>query len=166
MGAMKRVSAVWCILLIVGTGIAWYSQAAEVSQSPPKKEEKIAAEPQNKQKEKAAVQKSQPGKVATLTVKKGKGNIVRIDLVNSVPVRGVQFTITGIAMTEVKTTSRTTGFLAKFNEKAGIVIIVSTTGDEIAPGSGAIVEIVGERTPEAEIGLTNTMIVGKDKKLL
>ena len=79
--------------------------------------------PATPQKEKETTPKAQDEKKATLTVTQGPTNTIGIDLVNKVPVRGVQFTMNGVAMTEVRTTPRTEGFLAKFSEKTGIEIL-------------------------------------------
>ena len=84
-------------------------------------------------------------KDATLKIVEGSGNTIGIELMNNIPVGGVQFTIEGVKMTEIRTTSRTAGFLAKFNEESGIVIMVSTSGDKIAPGTGLIAEIVSDK---------------------
>ena len=68
--------------------------------------------------------------------------MVGIDLRNTVPVRGVQFTIEGVELADVLTTSRSEDFMASFNEESGKVLIVSLAGDEIAPGEGLIAEIL------------------------
>ena len=69
-------------------------------------------------------------------------DMVGIDLMNTVPVRGVQFTIEGVAIADVLTTSRSEDFMASFNEESGRVLIVSLAGDEILPGGGLIAEIL------------------------
>ena len=69
-------------------------------------------------------------------------DMVGIDLMNTVPVRGVQFTIEGVAIADVLTTSRSEDFMASFNEESGKVLIVSLAGDEIVPGEGLIAEIL------------------------
>jgi hypothetical protein len=69
-------------------------------------------------------------------------DMVGIDLMNTVPVRGVQFTIEGVAIADVLTTSRSEDFMASFNEESGRVLIVSLAGDEIVPGEGLIAEIL------------------------
>jgi hypothetical protein len=117
-------------------------------------------------KEKAVPKKAEPEKKATLTLKPGEKNTFGIDLKNSVPVRGIQFTVSGLKMTEVRTASRTAGFLAKFNEKTGIVILVSTAADEIAPGKGSVLKILGEKVPDAEVSLSKVMIADRDRKLI
>jgi len=88
---------------------------------------------------------------ATLKIVAGSGNTVGIDLTNTIPVRGVQFTIKGMKATEVRTTSRTAGFLADFNEKSGIVVLLSTSGKEIAPGTGLIAEIICDKGGSASL---------------
>ena len=69
-------------------------------------------------------------------------DMVGIELMNTVPVRGVQFTIEGVAIADVLTTSRSEDFMASFNEESGRVLIVSLAGDEILPGGGLIAEIL------------------------
>lgn len=90
-------------------------------------------------------------KDATLKIVAGSGNVLGIDLTNNVPIRGVQFTIEGVKMTDVRTTSRTAGFLAEFNKEAGIVIMVSTSGGKIAPGTGLIAEIISDKGGSANL---------------
>ncbi|MBW1825258.1 MAG: HEAT repeat domain-containing protein [Deltaproteobacteria bacterium] len=65
-----------------------------------------------------------------------------VELNNIVPVKGVQFTLDGAQPTEIRTTSRTKGFFAQFNKDNGKVILVSLSGNTIAPGTGPIAEIV------------------------
>jgi len=79
---------------------------------------------------------------STLKIVASSGNTVGVDLTNKVPVKGVQFTIEGVKVTEVRTTSRTEGFLAEFNEKNGRVILLSFSGDKIDQGTGPIAEII------------------------
>lgn len=90
-------------------------------------------------------------KDATLKIVAGSGNVLGIDLTNNVPIRGVQFTIEGVKMTDVRTTSRTAGFLAEFNKEAGIVIMISTSGGKIAPGTGLIAEIISDKGGSANL---------------
>ena len=90
-------------------------------------------------------------KDATLKIVEGSGNTIGIELMNNIPVGGVQFTIEGVKMTEIRTTSRTTGVLADFNKESGIVIMVSTSGDKIAPGTGLIAEIVSDKGGSANL---------------
>ncbi len=90
-------------------------------------------------------------KDATLKIVECSGDTIGIELMNNIPVGGVQFTIEGVKMTEIRTTSRTTGFLADFNKESGIVIIVSTSGDKIAPGTGLIAEIVSDKGGSANL---------------
>ena len=88
-------------------------------------------------------------KDATLRIVKGSENIAGIDLTNTIPVRGVQFTIEGTKITAVRVTSRTAGFLADFNKESGKVIIVSISGDTIAPGTGLIAEVTCDKVGSA-----------------
>ena len=90
-------------------------------------------------------------KDATLKIVAGSGNVLGIDLTNNVPIGGVQFTIEGVKLTDVRTTSRTAGFLAEFNNESGMVIMVSTSGDKIAPGTGLIAEIISDKGGSANL---------------
>jgi len=90
-------------------------------------------------------------KDATLKIVAGSENVFGIDLNNNVPVRGAQFTVEGVKIIEVRTTERTAGFLAKFNKESGIVIMVSTSGGKIAPGTGSIAEIIGDKKGSASL---------------
>jgi len=96
------------------------------------------------------------GGETNLTLAKGSGNDVNLELNNDVPVRGVQFTLNGAKPTDIRTTSRTEGFFAKVNEKNGTVVLVSLSGKKITPGTGPIAEIVCNNTGSA--GLSNIMI--------
>ena len=90
-------------------------------------------------------------KDATLKIVEGSGNTVGIDLTNTVPVRGVQFTIKGVKITELRPTSRIAGFFADCNKESGIVIMVSTSGDKIAPGTGLIAEVIYDKGGAASL---------------
>jgi hypothetical protein len=87
----------------------------------------------------------------TLKIVTGLKSAIGIDLTNSIPVRGVQFTLEGTKVAEVRTTPRTPGFLAKFNEASGKVILISTAGNKIAPGTGLIAEIVCDKENSASL---------------
>jgi hypothetical protein len=63
----------------------------------------------------------------------------------------VQFTLSGVKITEVRTTERTKGFLAKFNEKSGKVLMVSVSGSNISPGKGSIAEVICDKPKGASI---------------
>ena len=140
---MKRVYVLLVVLVVfpLSPG-AWPVVQAE--EAPVKAPKEMAV----------AEKKAEPEKKATLTLKPDEKNTFGIDLKNSIPVRGIQFTVNGLKMTEVRTASRTAGFLAKFNEETGIVILVSTAADEIAPGKGAVLKILGEKMPNAEVSLS------------
>ena len=86
----------------------------------------------------------------SLKVAADSNGIVTVKLENDKPVRAVQFAVTGVKITEVRTTARTKGFLTKFNEQNGKVILLSTGGEKIAPGKGAVLEVVCNK-PEAAV---------------
>jgi len=79
---------------------------------------------------------------ATLSIVSATSSSLGIELTNRVPIRGVQFTLKGAAMREIRTTTRSKDFLADFNREAGKVVILSASGDKIAAGSGLIAEVV------------------------
>ena len=163
---MKRVYILLVLLVVFPLSfvVRPVVQAGEAPVKAPK--EKAVPEAAAKKAEPAPKEKAVPEKKATLTLKPGEKNTFGIDLKNSVPVRGIQFTLSGLKMTEVRTASRTAGFLAKFNEETGIVILVSTAADEIAPGKGPVLKILGEKVPDAEVSLSKIMIAGTDRKLI
>ena len=94
----------------------------------------------------------------SLTVAAASKNFAAVELQNEIPVMAIQFTLTGVKITEVRTTDRTKGFLAKFNEQNGKVIILSTAGDKVVPGKGAVAEIVCDKPGSAV--LSEVRIVG------
>ena len=179
---MKTVKIILLVLMVaaISAGGSFVSRAGDAPENPGEekatlkintgpgisvctKTEKVPAKPQA---EKAVQKESQSEKKATLKVKTGSGDQIGIDLTNSVPVRGVQFTVSGVKMTEVRTTSRTAGFLAKFNDETGVVIIVSTAADEIAPGEGLIAEIIGKKVPGSDISLSGVKLADTNRQLL
>ena len=95
----------------------------------------------------------------SLKVGKGTKDFATIKLINEAPVRAIQFDLTGVKITQVRTTERTKGFLTKFNDQNGTVILLSTAGDEIAPGKGAVLEVICDK-PDAAT-LSGVKIVGE-----
>ena len=53
---------------------------------------------------------------ATLKIVRESETALGIELTNSVPIRGVQFTLKGADMSEIRTTARSKDFLADFKE--------------------------------------------------
>lgn len=95
---------------------------------------------------------------AYMTFSPGMGDTWHVALNNDCPVRGIQFTITPPAVIEVETTRRTDGFFAQFNKVSGQVILLSLSGDKIAPGVGPILEIVFDCSYAAVV-ISNVKIV-------
>ena len=114
--------------------------------------------------EAAPAQQPQVEKKAVLTLNPVSEKVLGVDLSNTVPVRGVQFTVSGVAISELRTTKRTAGFLAKFNEKNGKAIILSTSGASVAPGKGAIAEIICDKPSAAT--LSEVQIAGENRERL
>jgi hypothetical protein len=115
-------------------------------------------------KEEAAKVKSTSEDKVSLTIGASSGNMFSIDLTNGVPVRGLQFTIEGVKITEIQTTARAAGFITKFNEKNGAVILVSSSGDSIAPGKGPVAEVVCDKPGSAT--LSGVKIAGNQRQQL
>jgi hypothetical protein len=91
-------------------------------------------------------------------------NTVAIELKNDVPVRGVQFMVTGVKVTEVRTTDRTKEFFAKFNEKNGMVLMVSASGDSIAPGNGPVLNIICDKPASASLSGVRIVAASEESK--
>ena len=150
----------------VSAGLWDAAQAEKKAPSPQSDTTAIKTKAEAEVPAKSPAVEAQPEKKAVLSLGKASKNKVVIDLVNSVPVRGVQFTLSGVKMTEVRAVSRTTGFFVKFNEETGIVILASTTGDELGPGKGPIAEVVFEKVPGSEASVSSIMLVDRDRQLL
>ncbi|MDZ7261763.1 MAG: dockerin type I domain-containing protein, partial [candidate division KSB1 bacterium] len=88
------------------------------------------------------------------------GNLVNIKLVNTVPVAGVQFTVTDIpdllTATGGNITSRTPGFTASISP-AGTVVLFHASGNLIPAGSGPILQIIYDVATSATIGTNVTL---------
>ena len=93
----------------------------------------------------------EPGEDAILKLVEVSENTLGIDLTNDVPVRGVQFTLEGVNVIEIRTTSRTEGFFARVNEENGTVVLVSLSGKNISPGKGLIAEILHDNGGSASL---------------
>ena len=96
---------------------------------------------------------------SSLSVVAGEKGFATVKLNNEAPVRAVQFDLAGVKITQVRTTDRTKGFMTKFNEQNGKVILLSTAGDEISPGKGAVLEVACDK-PGAAV-LSGVKIVGE-----
>ena len=148
---MKNIYLVMLLIVFLVVGISLISRAEEPTVKVAPQEEKAA-------------KVDAPGEKVSLKIGAVSGNSVGIDLTNGVPVRGVQFTVEGVKATEVRTTSRTAGFIAKFNEKNGRVIMVSSSGGAITPGKGAIAEIICDNPKSAR--LSEIKIAGSKREPL
>lgn len=136
------IPIIMCLLVATGCG--------RESQEGPKAKKNVLEKKQSqnllKVDEKDALLKS---KVLSATA-------LSLDLTSSVPIRGIQCTIEGTRITEIKTTARSAKLLANFNENTGIVILVSMSGEKIAPGAGSIAEVACDQAANAL--LTNVKI--------
>jgi hypothetical protein len=96
-------------------------------------------------------QSEEPRQDAILKLVEVTENMFGIDLKNNVSVRGVQFTLEGVTIIEVRITNRSEGFFASFNKENGKVIMASLSGDEMPPGKGLIAEIVCDKSGYARL---------------
>lgn len=106
----------------------------------------------------------------SLKVVKKWGKRVTINMENDTPVLGVECTLIDLPdvakVKRIKTTSRTKGFLAQFNdldEKGVKVVLLSLRGKAISPGEGPILEILYKRrgnikNKKADMELTDVNI--------
>ena len=106
----------------------------------------------------------------SIKVVKKWGNRVAIEMENNTPILGVEFTLSDqpdvVTARRIKTTSRTKGFLAQFNDlgEEGVrVVLVSLKGKAISPGSGPILKIAyrglrGLRAKKANLELTGVNV--------
>jgi len=72
-----------------------------------------------------------------------------VELTNDVPVGSVQFSLNGVQPTQVRTTARSEGFVASFH--GGKVTLIALSGRTIAPGSGPILEVVGNNSGSVQL---------------
>jgi hypothetical protein len=122
--------------------LAWQSCKQSQKESAPKEGEKVVEKAKEPPKPKYVNRMKVESKDASLTLVAGAKNVHSINLENSIPIRGVQFVLDGVKITNVNITKRTEGYLANFNAESGAVIIVHTSGGKIEAGKGPIAEIV------------------------
>ena len=88
---------------------------------------------------------------AKLKIVASEKNVIGLELENTVPIRGVQCALKGTKISEIRTTERTKGYLSKFNEATGILILVDMSGKKIPPGTGPIAEVVCDSPGSASL---------------
>ena len=88
---------------------------------------------------------------AVLAIGSCSGSGCNVELINTCPVRGLQFTINGAQPVEVRTTARSEGFFAQFNKENGKVIVLSLSGNKISPGVGTVLIITFGNSGSASI---------------
>ena len=139
----------WILILIFAFSLTGQSCKRNQEEPAAKVEEKVVEkarieakiEPRGKYVNRMKVD----SKDAQLKLVAGSENVHRIVLDNSIPIRGVQFTLKDAQITNVRTTERTKEYLANFNAKSGAVMLVHTSGGKIEAGKGPIAEIVCEK---------------------
>ena len=154
-----RVLCLATIVLVLSLGISSCQPAQDQPETKPveapkKKVEKAVEKAVEKKQIRVEAAGSED---ATLKIVAGSDTTLGIELTNRVPIKGMQFTLEGADMSEIRTTARSKGFLADFNKDAGKVVILSTSGDKIAPGSGLIAEVVC--TKIASVSLSEIKLV-------
>jgi hypothetical protein len=82
---------------------------------------------------------------ATIELVDKSDNSIGINLINDIPVQGVQFTIEGVKVTQIRTISRASSTVASFNKESGTIILMASSGGNIAPGKGLIAEITCDK---------------------
>jgi hypothetical protein len=133
----------------------------QAQEEPGSQQEKIPVQEQPQKKsvpipEKKAGNKAQnpmklESKDAKLKIVPGEGNVLGLELKNAVPIRGVQCVLKGAKISEIRTTDRTKGYLTKFNEATGILILVDMSGKKISAGTGPIAEVVCDNPGSASL---------------
>ena len=112
---------------------------------------------------------------AYLGIVRGWEDSLTVEMENDTPVLGVEFTLTGLPdvalVKRIKTTPRTKGFMARFNnlgEEGVKVILVSLKGKAISSGSGPIAEIIckGLRAAKANLKLTDVNVADSNNQPL
>lgn len=88
---------------------------------------------------------------AALTIVNPSSTGLSINLKNKTPVGGIQFTISGVKIVEILTTSRTSGFVITFNDKTGTVIMIGASDRTIDEGEGVIAHIACQEAQEAHL---------------
>ena len=141
---MKKLCLITIILCLFLGGPGCKKAQEETATTTVKKVEK-------KTKEKIQMPAKVESEEAKIKIVDKSDNVIGIDLANTVPVRIVQFDITGVKITEVRTTSRTEGFYAKHNVANGKIVMLSPSDKTIAPGSGLIAEIVCDKGGSASL---------------
>ena len=151
------------LILLTGNYLFTPAGAAEPSAKPPEaaavKASEKPAEAAKTPEKSAEAAKKEKATEPSLGLKAGGKNTAKLELQSDIPVRALQFSVTGAKITEVRTTGRAKGFFSKFNEQNGMVIILSTTGEEISAGKGEVAEIVCDKPATAK--LADVKIVGK-----
>jgi hypothetical protein len=130
------------IVLIIVFSLVGQSCKQSREETPPKQEEKATEKAKEQPKAKYVNRMKVDSKDASLKLVSGDKNSHSLNLENSIPIRGVQFVLEGVKITNITTTERTKGYLANFNAESGAVIIVHTSGGKIEAGKGSIAEIV------------------------
>lgn len=138
-----RVLCLATVVISLFLGISGCNPVQDQSQTKPLEEsgEKVKKTVRKKQ----LLVEAAGNEDATLKIVRESETTLGIELTNSVPIRGVQFTLKGADMSEIRSTARSKDFLADFNREAGKVVILSPSGDKIASGSGLIAELVCDK---------------------
>ena len=148
-----RIVCLIVIVLYLMLDISGCKQSQEQAKPKPevKTESKVEKKTEQKVRKKVQMPQLANSEDATIKIEDVSENVVAINLTNKVPIRGVQFTIEGVQMEKGTPTSRTKGFTTDFNNESGRVVILSTTDNRIASGTGNIFEIVCSKVESAKL---------------
>ena len=150
-----------CVILLLLSVILCGPGCRKAQEEPASAQEKSAVQEEGTQKtlqmpeKKVEAKPQNPMQLdsgdAKLKIVPGGENVVGVELENKVPIRGVQFLLKDVKITEIRTTARTEGYLAKFNEATGIIILVDMSGKKIPPGTGPIAEVICDKAGSARL---------------
>ena len=142
-------------IILCGTGCKQAQEKSVAREEKSAVQEQIQEKAEAKPAKKAETKPQNPVKLASedakLKIVAGAENVLGIELENKVPIRGVQFALQGVKITELRTTERTKGYISKFNEATGIIILVDMSGKTIPPGTGLIAEVVCDKGGSAQL---------------
>ena len=135
-----RVLCLATIVVFLFIGISGCNPVQDQSKTKPAEESGEKADKAVKKKQ--TLVEAAGSEDATLKIVPVSETTLGLELTNSVPIRGVQFTLKDADISEIRATVRSKDFLTDFNKESGKVVILSASGDKIAAGSGLIAELV------------------------
>jgi delta 1-pyrroline-5-carboxylate dehydrogenase len=144
-----RVLCLATIVVFLFIGISGCNPVQDQSKTKPAEESGEKADKAVKKKQ--TLVEAAGSEDATLKIVPVSETTLGLELTNSVPIRGVQFTLKDADISEIRATVRSKDFLTDFNKESGKVVILSASGDKIAAGSGLIAELVCAKIDSASL---------------